>query len=378
VPDRLTLGVADLNEAELSRVVADLLGHPEVDVLATTVRAVDDLPPAITTAGRWFLNGTARTPTGLEDFRLFVKHIQTWARSPDFLQVPPEHRQRAAQMVPWRTEACLYRSDLADRLPEGLGMPRAVAVLDLDEESAVLWLEAVDSSSGNWTPQRYADAAHLIGRLAASRAVAPLAGIGEFEWSARDYLSGRLALQVLPMLGSEEIWAHPLVASAFDDGLRGRLLAAAERAASYVEELEALPHTASHGDACPSNLLPRPDHDGAFTLIDFGFWMPQPIGFDLGQLLVGDAQIGRMRTSQLPLIERTILPAYVAGLAAEGTTVTESLVRRAHALQLLIFNGLSALPLEHLAAEPTPELAELASERARLARFSLDLIDATA
>ena len=52
-------------------------------------------------------------------------------------------------------------------------------------------------------------------------------------------------MQVLPALRDDGVWQHPLVAGAFDDELRGRLLEAADRAPAYVEELDARPTTAS-------------------------------------------------------------------------------------------------------------------------------------
>ena len=52
-------------------------------------------------------------------------------------------------------------------------------------------------------------------------------------------------------------------------------------------------------------------------------------------------------------------------------------MRRAHALQLLIFTGLSTLPFEHFGEPPSDELIALSAERAALSRFSLDLLDAT-
>ena len=42
----------------------------------------------------------------------------------------------------------------------------------------------------------------------------------------------------------------------------------------------------------------------------------------------------------------------------------------------MLFTGLSTLPFEHLEAPPTDELHQLAAERAAIARFSLDLLDA--
>jgi aminoglycoside/choline kinase family phosphotransferase len=181
---------------------------------------------------------------------------------------------------------------------------------------------------------------------------------------------------VLPMLRDDDIWRHPVVAGAFDDELRRRLLKAADRAPAYVEELAALPRLASHGDACPNNLLVVPGYDG-FVLIDFGFFTLGPVGFDLAQLLVGDVQTGRLPSSCLAAVEAALVPAYVDGLAAEGFTTTVDEVRRAHALQLMVFTGLSTLPFEHLGEPPTPELHAVAAERAAIARFSLDLVDST-
>jgi hypothetical protein len=43
---------------------------------------------------------------------------------------------------------------------------------------------------------------------------------------------------------------------------------------------------------------------------------------------------------------------------------------------MLIYSGLSAIPIEHLDQEPTPRLHAIAAERATTARFILDLVDA--
>lgn len=53
-------------------------------------------------------------------------------------------------------------------------------------------------------------------------------------------------------------------------------------------------------------------------------------------------------------------------------------MRRAHALLMVIFSGLSAIPVEYLGSAPTPELHRVTAERAAAARFMLDLVDATA
>lgn len=376
--DRAALGPADVTDAELSRLVAALLERPpeHVTLLGSHASEVPYDLPAITTAGRYWVRGTADVDGRQERFSLFVKHVQSWARSPLFDEVPAEIAAMAEAGVPWRTEPLAYRSDLGDRLPEGLRMPRSVGVFDLDEKSAAVWLEEVEAVPVVWDRSRHERAAFLLGRLAASPRVRELADVGQFSLTVHHYLHGRLEHQILPLLRDGDAWRHPLVSAAFDDTLRSRLLDAARRAEDLVDELANLPLGTAHGDACPNNLLVT-DNDDGFVLIDYNFWCEAPLGFDLAQLLVGDIQVGRREAGGLDALERWILPSYVDGLRAEGCDVPTSVVRRAHALQLMVFTGLSTLPFEHLAASPTPALHRLAAERAAIARFCLDLLAAT-
>jgi hypothetical protein len=71
------------------------------------------------------------------------------------------------------------------------------------------------------------------------------------------------------------------------------------------------------------------------------------------------------------------LPAYVEGLAAEGLVLDAAVVARAHALQLLFYAGISAVPVDDLGLPVTPALVESAAQAAAVARFSLDLLEAT-
>ncbi len=376
--DRSALGPADVTDATLAAMVAADRGLDpgRVTVLDSTATEVDYDLPAITTAGRFWVRGTATSDDEPWPFELFVKHVHSWERSAMFAMVPEEMREAAAAGVPWRTEPLVYRSDLAERLPTGLRMPRCLGVFDLDPLSASVWLQKVAATTVSWDLERFTRAAYLLGRFAASPRVIERGDVGEHPFTIRDYLEGRLTGQVLPLLRDAGVWHHPLVAGAFGDDLRRRLLAAADATPAYVEELLSLPRLASHGDACPNNLLVVDGYDG-FVLIDYGFMTLEPVGFDLAQLLVGDVQTGRLPASGLPAVEGAILPAYVEGLRAEGVETTEAEVRRAHALQLMVFTGLSTLPFELLGEEPTPELHAVAAERAEIARFALDLLDAT-
>lgn len=376
--DRTLLGAADVSDEELAAIVARSLRVSHVDVLWSRAEVVDYDLEALTTAGRFWVRGSADVVSHQVPFTLFVKVVQSWERSPIFAYVPQEMRELAIKSVPWRSEPEVYRSDLIDRLPPGLSMPRALAVNDLDEASAAIWLEAIDVDDTPWDLARFDRAAYMLGRLSANARVRELGALGDPDGdrTVRAYAEGRVAVQVLPALAGDELWQHPLIATAFDESLRDDLRAAGDRLPAYVAELEALPHLVGHGDACPRNLLvTRPDTD--LVMIDFGFWSVFPVGMDLSQLVLGEIQLGERPVDDLATIDARCLAAYVDGLAAEGTEIPLAVVRRAHALLMLVFSGLSAVPFEHLDSEPTPELAGLFAARAATARYILDLVKET-
>jgi hypothetical protein len=379
VHDRSLLGVADVDDATLAAMAAESLGVRDADVLLLDSR-VSEFPyalPSITTAGRYVVSGTADVDGHRAGYALFVKVVQAWSRSPYFQYVPDHLREWAETTVPWRTEPLAYRSDLAARLPQGLAMPRALGVFDIDDQSASVWLEKLRVVDRPWNDARYARAAYLLGRLAGSPRVAELGRVGAHPWTMRDYGQGRLTHMVLPALRDDAIWEHPVVSAAFGEELRDRLRDAADRAPAYVDEMMDLPHLPAHGDACPNNLLATADSDD-FTLIDYGFWMPKPAGADLSQLLVGEVQLGRERAGDLAGRDDAHLAAYVRGLRDEGCDVPEPAVRRGHALNMLLMSGLSAVMHDALDGPPTPDLAREMRDRAAIARLSLDRVEQTA
>ncbi|KRB74173.1 hypothetical protein ASE01_19575 [Nocardioides sp. Root190] len=375
--ERSALGAADVPDDTLASMVADLLqtGDAPLSLLSSYAEEVPYEIPAITTAGRWWVRGEVSVDGHRHGFALFVKQVHEWSRSPFFAHLPPEIQPWAAAQVPWRTEGAVYRSDLGDHLPAGLALPRAVGVHDIDDLSYSVWLEVVPIEDVAWDLDRDRRAAHLLGRFAAHPGVRERVGIGDHEWDITSYVEGRLRFQVLPMLGEDAIWQHPLVEPGFGD-LRDRLTQAAADVDAIAAELMELPLLAGHGDACANNLLVRPGRTG-FTMIDFGFFTHLPVGFDLGQLLVGDVQLGKRSAHDLLERDEACLASYVDGLAVEGFDIAIEVVRRAHALQLVLFTALSSLPFEVLDAEPDEQLRAMAASRAAIARHSLDLLDQT-
>ena len=105
--------------------------------------------------------------------------------------------------------------------------------------SSSIWLEEVPARPATWDTRRYERAAYLLGRFSGSRALAPLMGLRDIQWSMDTYATGRLAVQVVPILMSDEVWQHPLCAP-FGD-LKERLRAAAVDCFALAAEADALP-----------------------------------------------------------------------------------------------------------------------------------------
>lgn len=371
------LGLGGQPLPRLEAMVAMQLRRPRARVLTTRVRAHPYHRPALTTAGRYLISGTAADDAGQNrNYAFFVKVVQAWSRSPLFAEVPEPLRSQLAPLMPWRTEPDVYQGDLRRHLPRGLSLPHVHHVTDLDDESAAIWLDRVPVRRVHWDLARHRHAAYLLGRLAANASVAPLAARVPVGRTARRFAEHWLAVNVVPGLTTEEPWRQPTVAAAFDPRLRRRMLRAADALPTLVDELESLPAMTAHGDACTDNLLLAQPGRG-FMLIDFGFWGTAPVGFDLGQLLLGEIQLGQRPAGEFPELEEACLPAYVRGLRDEGCGTPVRQVRRAHAIAMTIFHAIPAVPYEHRSPQERPDLRPLLANRAAMARGVLDLLDAT-
>jgi hypothetical protein len=167
--------------------IAEHLGVGAVELASCRAEVADYDLDALTTAGRFWVHGTARHAGAMSPYSFFVKVVQSWTRSPQFASVPEPLREIAAASLPWRNEPAVHRSDLGARLPEGFSMPRAYAVVDLDDLSAGLWLQSIEHAASRWRAGTFARAAYLLGRLAASPP-SGLFGVQLGERSADDLL----------------------------------------------------------------------------------------------------------------------------------------------------------------------------------------------
>ena len=144
----------------------------------------------------------------------------------------------------------------------GCGCPRVYRTEDLDDVHLAIWMEDVQHRSGTWSDDDYRRAGTLLGRMWGRIRDPDLPDDIELVTrNLQSYFVGRIVHGVLPDLMSDATWDHPVLADAADPRLRADLARLTEAAPSILDRLDALPQGATHGDACPQNLLRSADGD---------------------------------------------------------------------------------------------------------------------
>jgi hypothetical protein len=257
----------------------------------------------------------------------------------------------------------------------------------IDTDHIALWWEFITERSSPWQLADYRRTARLLGQLAARRregaeinkALPDITRTAHAGGSALRYYTGRRVQQgVLPALQTEQVWSHPVMQAALecvaDPALPSELLSLGAQLPRILDMLDALPKTYAHGDASPQNLLLPANEPETVVVIDWGFGTLLPVGFDLGQLLVGLASAGQSDPLQLAAIDAEIFPAYLDGLAAEDYKVEPAQVRAGYVGGLAARSALCVLPLEKLGgSDPDGEIEALMTTRLRLTRVLVDM-----
>ena len=146
------------------------------------------------------------------------------------------------------------------------------------------------------------------------------------------------------------------------------------RSRSLLSEMDDLPSSLPHGDAAPVNLLRPVGEPDTLVAIDWAFGCQLPLGFDLGQLLVGEAEGGRVDPGDLAALLDVILPAYADGLRDEGVDVPEATLRRGLVCSLGTRTLWGAYPFEDTEGPASEEQVAQLRLRAAFGRFVLDQV----
>jgi hypothetical protein len=389
--------LAELTHAEVAGLASADTGRP-VPVTGLSASPIDYDWGSPATAGLWRVDARGADGADRAYFVKLLRHPRLW---PGLAALPDEESRRSfVRYFPWRFELDMYESGIADVLPPGLRVPVLHTVRHADADHIALWSEFVEQEQSRWQLSDYRRAAYLLGRLAARRRdgaainarLPTRCRVGLPGESLRFYASSRVIQTALPAVRNPNLWRHPVIEAALrrvaDPALPADMQALANRLPAVLDLLAGLPQTHAHGDASPQNLLRPAAETGSVVVIDWGFGDLLPIGFDLGQLLVGLAHAGETDPGELAAIDEAIYPGYLDGLADEDYDVDPRLVRTGYLGGLAVRSALCALPIEQLPIERLPpaeqtrqarkaedgeRLLALFATRMRLTRVMVDL-----
>lgn len=295
-----------------------------------------------------------------------VKTLQPASASPLFEGIPQQFRASVLRDLHWLDEPRVYRSGLADAMPDGLRMP-IVHAIDEEPDLVTLWLEDVDDTS-QWDAARYRRSAAALARLGArwpGDTATERLGMG--HRSIATLYFGKVVNNDLSIQSDNAFWADPLISDNVDDHHRADLFRLAELMPEMIASLEALPRGMCHGDAAPDNLREPGDSKGPIVAIDWSYGNVDALGSDLGQLLVGRFDEGR-EDLDTEVIAGAILEGFLEGL---GDAAEVESIERAFATHLAIRSVFGALLLDRPDLDESEQF-EILARRALVARYGLD------
>jgi hypothetical protein len=358
----LLSGLLGVTEPEVPAALSAIAGR-QVDPTTIKIKTFPYGYGSPATGGLWQVGGD-----GWSRFVKKLHHVRHW---PGLAQMPPGIATSFADEFPWRTEIELWDPRVQASLPPGLRTPVLHRLVELPDDRLVLWQEDVEQSTESWDLERYRRSAYHLGRWNARSMAPEVLAVTDFPagFALRMYAERAVQFRGLGPLRDDGLWQHPWLRDHGD--LRAGLLEAGARIPELLDRLDGLPQAMPHGDASPQNLLVPVDGSAEFVVIDLSFRTPHTLGFDLGQLLVGLVHAGDLPASSLPEVSATIVPAYLAGLAAEGVTDVDEHVRSGFVISVLLRSGFDGFRYD-LIGTGDEEARHAFAERVAMSRFLLD------
>ncbi len=144
--------------------------------------------------------------------RAFAKTIHPASASPLFEFIPPEHHAIVLEQLNWLDEPRVYGCGLESDMPEGIRLPKLLAIDRACDDRLVLWLEEVDDEGGPWNLERYRRSARGLGRMTGRWPEARVErNLGLGRRSLHYLFYGKMMNVDLPLLADDATWGDPAV-----------------------------------------------------------------------------------------------------------------------------------------------------------------------
>ncbi|MDQ6740351.1 MAG: aminoglycoside phosphotransferase family protein, partial [Actinomycetota bacterium] len=368
---------------------------PQFEAATLTAVARASLGSATATVSRWDLTpieypAVSALTAGL--YRVGGMAIERGAELPwsavlKAIRCPRESARDPRNLSYWKREALVYRSELFGDLTAGLRLPRCYGVQELENETALLWLEdAADEHDGRWSLALYVDVARQLGEWQGSYSAGR--GLPSEPWLTRGLIAAiceERAAAYVRTVSERRPWAEPRWQRAFPRTVAGRLQRLLAARKSLLAGLERAEQSLCHFDLSRHNLMRRAAAGGReeTVVIDWAYAGIGALGVDLSLLVPSPFFRMEADVAGLPDHAKAVFSAYIDGLRNAGFRGDERTVRFAYAastaLRTVFFAPtVTAVDPAARAAEeqrwglPTEEILD---RRAALTVFLLDLAD---
>jgi len=266
--------------------------------------------------------GKAKTNTEIFPWSLILKVVRL--SNSDSIDRSQPNNQRY-----WKREPLAYQSGFLAQLPGPLVAPRCFDIIQYTDNEFWLWLEDVtETTQVSWSTERYRRMAQHIGQFSG-------AGLQNKNWLDQSWLGKDMQraqgreMESVFMEQLPEVQHDLLVQRFMSNDTYQRIMRLWQDREHFYANLDRLPQTVCHRDACYVNLFSRQKRDGTIqtVAIDWEDVSLGAVGEDLVALVVISLMSNHIDFSDSLAFEASVFESYLQGLRDSGWNGEPGLVR---------------------------------------------------
>lgn len=232
----------------------------------------------------------------------------------------PIDRSQPSNQRYWKREPLVYQSGFLRQFRGNLVAPRCFDVIQYAENEFWLWLEAVgEAEQVSWSTERYSLMARHIGQFNAE-------GLQNKAWLANSWLGKDLhraqahEMQSIFVEQLPRVQHDPLVQRFLPTDTAERIMALWHDRELFFANLDRLPQTVCHRDACHVNLFARQGVAGTpeTVAIDWEDVAQGAVGEDLVSLVIVSLLSNHIALSDGLEFDALVFESYLKGLRDSG------------------------------------------------------------